>query len=199
MRGKTGGGRMAATGIVLAGGASRRMGADKALLPVSGRRMIEVVADRLRGAFAEVLVSAERGDDYGFLGLEVVPDLEPGRGPIMGICSCLKRAHHDRAAVVACDVPRFDAAFLVGLVRELGGRDAVVPVDADGMPQPTFAAYRRSMVPHLERTMAAGRLSILDALALADVASVPLGAAARPCNLNTPAEYAAFLAAQREE
>jgi molybdopterin-guanine dinucleotide biosynthesis protein A len=193
------GGRLSATAIVLAGGASRRMGADKALLPLGGRHMIEIVTDRLRAEFSEVLISAERSDAYPFLELPVVADLRPDLGPIMGIRSCLERAAYDRAAVVACDTPRFDAAFLAGLARCLDRCDAVVPIDPDGALQPTFAAYARSMLPHLERAIAAGRLSILAALDTARVVAVPIGADARPRNINTPEEYAALLAAEAKE
>jgi molybdopterin-guanine dinucleotide biosynthesis protein A len=187
-------GRFAGTAIVLAGGASRRMGSNKALLPLRGRRMIEVVTDQLRPAFAEILVSTERAEALDFLDLTIIVDLEPGCGPIMGIYSSLLRSSHERTVVVACDTPYVDVAFLTSLARRMDGCDAVIPIDARGVLQPTFAAYGRSMLPYLGRTIAAGRLSILDAIEIANVATVPLDDAVRPFNLNTPAEYAAFLA-----
>jgi molybdenum cofactor guanylyltransferase len=182
-----------ATAVVLAGGASRRMGLDKALLKVGGRAMIELVIGQLRPWFAEILISSDNRDGLSYLGLPVVPDLEPGCGPIMGITCGLRRSPHDRNLVVACDIPRLDPAFLCSIVERLDGVDALVPVDAGGVLQPTLAAYHRSMLPHLERVIASGRRSILTALNSARVGTCPVGDEPWLVNLNTPDDYATFI------
>ncbi|MFL7867205.1 MAG: molybdenum cofactor guanylyltransferase, partial [Anaerolineales bacterium] len=65
---------------VQAGGESRRMGRDKALMPFLGRPLIQRVVDRLSPIADEIIVTTNNPDDYRFLGLPLFPDLKPGRG-----------------------------------------------------------------------------------------------------------------------
>ena len=119
--------RPRAGAVVLAGGDSRRMGRDKALLPVQGRPMIALIVDQLKALFEEIVISANRPDDFGFLGLTVVPDLEPGQGPLRGIASSLPRMTHDLNFVTACDIPRIDLSFANRLIKIADGYDLVLP------------------------------------------------------------------------
>jgi len=67
---------------VQAGGESRRMGQDKALMPFLGRPLIKRVIDRLSPIADEVIVTTNIPDDYRFLNLPLFPDLKPGRGSL---------------------------------------------------------------------------------------------------------------------
>ena len=94
------------TGIVLAGGASRRMGRDKAFLDLDGRPLIEVVIERIAQVCAEVLVVAGDARPYAGLGVPVVEDRFRGVGVLGGLHAGLE------AAVVgaATEPPVFAAA-----------------------------------------------------------------------------------------
>src|SRR5262245_1565825 len=96
--------RRSFSGAVLTGGASRRMGRDKALVEVDGRPMAGRVAAALREAGAAE-VQAIGGDAAGLgeLGLDVVPDRFPGEGPLGGIVTALSAASQPVTVVVACD------------------------------------------------------------------------------------------------
>jgi len=90
-------------GIILAGGASSRMGADKAILDWGGRRAIDRVADLAAAAGASPLIVS--GSDYG---LPFVPDPSPQAGPVAGLlaaAAALREAGADRALVLAVDAP----------------------------------------------------------------------------------------------
>ena len=72
-------------GVVLAGGASSRMGTDKALLPLGGAPIITYAAKALSSVFSEVVVSSGSGKRYAFLGLNEISDVFNDSGPLGGI------------------------------------------------------------------------------------------------------------------
>lgn len=107
-------------GAVLTGGASRRMGQDKALLPIAGSPLAAMVASVVQAAGGDPVV-AIGGNEPALtaIGLEVVPDRWPGEGPLGGLLSALRWSPAARVAVVACDMPWLDVA----TIRELAATD----------------------------------------------------------------------------
>src|SRR5205807_7566250 len=100
------------TGIILAGGSSRRMGKDKALLPLpdnEGVTFVEHLTAMLTTLCSEVLLVARddlQGAGYAHLkGVRIVTDRVPGYGPLMGLCSGLSPMHNFHALVVAVEMP----------------------------------------------------------------------------------------------
>ncbi len=151
------------TGAVLCGGASRRMGRDKALLPVDGVPMAARVAGALRAAGAtEVLAIGGDPGALGPLGLRPVPDGWPGEGPLPATLTALTAASEDIVLVVACDLVAPDAASMAATVEALRARlDAVVALPiADGHRQWTHAAWRRQARDVLTAAHRAGELSL---------------------------------------
>lgn len=153
-------------GYVLCGGASRRMGCDKALLEVDGVAMARRVADALAAAGAGRVV-AVGGDAAGLtaLGLDHVPDRWPGEGPLGGVVTALGHAALPPvAAVLSCDLLRPDPAAIAGLVAEQARRgcDVVVPV-VDGHHQWLHAVWRRRAGAVLEDVFRAGERSLAGA------------------------------------
>jgi molybdopterin-guanine dinucleotide biosynthesis protein A len=131
--------------VIQAGGESRRMGQDKALLSFLGQPLIQRVIDRVVGLADELLVTTNRPADYQFLGLPLIPDILPGRGALGGLCTALQAASHDCVMVLACDMP-FVNPFLLALERDLllaGDVDGVMPRTAAGL-EPFHAVYRRA-------------------------------------------------------
>lgn len=181
--------RPPASAVILAGGDSRRMGRDKALLEFEGRPLIAVIAERLKELFDEVVIGANRLDDYAFLGLPVVQDREPGLGPLMGIASCLDRVANDLAFVTACDIPFLDLGFAADLVEAAEGADLVLPQSGPEAYEPLFAVYRTSVIPAALDLLASGRRSILDLRDRVRVRVMPLPASIRLSNLNTIEDY----------
>ena len=135
------------TAVVLAGGASRRMGRDKGLLPINGKPLVEHIVAQLRPYFAEVLVGCDDCKKYSFLDVRFVPDETPGQGPLMGILSCLAASRTELNFVTACDIPNINLDFIAHLLRDSNGCDAVVPMTGEGLYEPLFAVSRKSIVP----------------------------------------------------
>ena len=178
-----------ASAIVLAGGDSSRMGRDKAMLPVAGKPLIEVIVEQLKLRFDNILISARRADDYRFLGLEIVPDAAPGQGPLRGIASALPRTKHDLAFVTACDIPRIDLKFVEHLLDLAEGHEVVLPFRPPDLYEPLFAVYRRSVVGPAEEILAAGKRSLLELLDKVRVRRVKIPEGLSFGNINTRADY----------
>lgn len=139
--------RREATGIVLAGGRSVRMGRDKATLELSERTLLSRAVQALSLVCPEVIIAG--GDESladGF-GPEVrwVPDPPGAAGPLAGVTAGLQAASHNACLIVACDMPFLNPALLSHLVDRLGTFDAVVPMSR-GVSQYLHAAYSRSAV-----------------------------------------------------
>lgn len=134
------------TVCVQAGGQSRRMGQDKALLPFLGQPLISRVIARLRTIADEMIVTTNRPEAYAFLGLPLFSDLIPNRGALGGLYTALMCASQPVVAVVACDMPFVSAPLLAYacevLIKEAA--DVVVPQNDEGQFEPLHAVYRRA-------------------------------------------------------
>lgn len=169
------------SGAVLCGGASRRMGRDKALIEIDGQAMARRVADALLSAGATTVVAV--GGDLDALraeGLLAVPDDAPGAGPLAGVVTALadlpggSPTGDDPAAIVfvgGCDLvtpsPTAIAATVAALRAE-PGLDAVVPV-VDGRRQWMHGAWRRRARAPLTSALDAGERAVHAAAAAAGV------------------------------
>ena len=145
--------------VVLAGGESRRMGQNKALMPFLNQPLIQRVVRRLAPYADELLVITNKPEQYKFLDVELTPDILPGRGALGGLYTALSAAHQPLAAVVACDMPFVSAALLSALRDTLlqGNWDAVVPESRDGT-QPFHAIYKRdTCLPPIEAALKADK------------------------------------------
>jgi molybdopterin-guanine dinucleotide biosynthesis protein A len=145
-------------GVILAGGRNTRMGRDKALLELGGKTIIERQADLLRERLTEVLISTNNPAEYSFMGLPLVKDLNPGRGPLEGLRSAMLSSGRSLFLVLACDMPAVTLSLLDQLIRCSDGFDAVVPRTSDKKPHPLCAIYRRSCLTAIERNLSGGDL-----------------------------------------
>jgi molybdopterin-guanine dinucleotide biosynthesis protein A len=140
------------SGLVLAGGASTRMGEDKALLVFEGRPLIQRVAERLAGAADPVLVATGRPGRLGSIGLPEVADAAPGRGPLGGLVAGLSASPHQLTAVVAVDMPYASPELLAFLASLHEDEDAVAPLGETGA-EPLHAVYSQSALPAMQEAL----------------------------------------------
>jgi molybdopterin-guanine dinucleotide biosynthesis protein A len=164
-------------GVVLTGGASRRMGRDKAFVEVDGRPMVRIAAAALSAAGARA-VHCVGGDQAALsrLGLDAVADLHPGEGPLGGLAVALRLADPALPVMVlTCDLVRIDAATVLAVLAGLAASPAAAlaaPV-VDGRPQYLTAAYRPARCADaVDAAFAAGERAVragLRGLAVAEV------------------------------
>lgn len=132
------------TVCIQAGGQSSRMGEDKALKTFLGRPLIQRVIERLAPIADELIVTTNRPEDYSFLSLRLIPDLNPGRGALGGLYTAIASASNPFVAVVACDMPFASATFFEAATRLMveEGVDVVIAKSEEGY-EPLHAVYRR--------------------------------------------------------
>jgi len=149
------------TGLIIAGGKSRRLGIDKRFLEIGGRPSIQRVIDAYEGLFKEILIVADATEPFQSLGVKVVVDLIPGCATLGGLYTGLQFASHDRVFAAASDMPWLSpAAIRVVLDQALSG-DIVIP-DLAGKLQPMHAVYAKTCLPVLRSVVEAGRLKVQD-------------------------------------
>ncbi len=171
------------TGVVLAGGRSTRMGQDKALLEMSGRRLVDIVVDVLAAVCDGVVVAS---------GPRPIPDLDVRQvhdtgeeGPLAGIVAGLATSTTQLAAVVAVDMPFADGQLLLDLAQRWTGQVCVVP-RAGGFVQPLHAVYAVAGQPKLRELLAAGQRSAAQAVEDLGALIVDVEDATFARNLNVP-------------
>ena len=185
------------TGVVLAGGRSRRMGVDKASLVIGDQSLLRRTVDRLVEAGCDpVLVLHRRPEELTDVAVPIVHDRHGGQGPLDGVITALSIASSSVVVTVPVDLPRFDHDDIGRLIAELGNRsdlDVVVAVDPLGRDQHLAAAWRRGRcLPILQQAFAGGERSVRRAIdGLATGRSVV--ASDHLLNLNTPADLEADL------
>jgi molybdenum cofactor guanylyltransferase len=187
------------SGVILAGGASSRMGRDKALLDLGGRPLIAVVAEKLRLVADEVIIAADDTSAYESFADRVVPDQFRGVGTLGGIHAGLAAARHELALVVGCDMPFLRPAVLARVAEAAAGFDVAI-LRRGKWVEPMHAAYRRTCLPAIERAIRAGErrvISFFDEVRvhyLTAAEITPLDPDLRSfVNVNTPEDWQAAL------
>jgi molybdopterin-guanine dinucleotide biosynthesis protein A len=149
---------MTISGIIQAGGKSTRMGRNKAVLEIGGKRLIDRLVGGLRQIFPEVIIVANTPGLYDYLDVRVVPDLIPDKGSLGGIYTATAVASQPWAFVMACDMPFFNPGLIRYLATLTQGSDAVVPFTDDW--EPLHALYAKTCLPEMERLIHSGDLKI---------------------------------------
>ncbi len=185
--------RLAATGAILCGGRSTRMGRAKALLPWRGRALVEHTASVLAGVVDEVVVVSSEDLELPPLPHRVVRDRAPALGPLAGIREALDAASHELVYVTSTDAPFLTADFVHAMLA-FGRTSAPV---VDGFPQPLAAVYARHGLANAERLLADERLRplwLLETLEYRAIQTDELPETQSLRNCNTPDAYLAAVA-----
>jgi molybdopterin-guanine dinucleotide biosynthesis protein A len=180
-------------GFILAGGQSRRMGRDKSELLLDDRTFTEKISDTLRQITDSVTIMRAQQDIY------------PNWGALGGLHAALAACKREWAIVVACDLPFVTVQLLSYLTALRDQQDAIVPVQADGRPQPLCALYRiEACLPRATELIESGRRRPLDLLELVNTRWVPFSELTNLdqaekffVNINTPEDYDAVTTRDR--
>lgn len=162
------------TVVIQAGGESRRMGRDKALIPFLGKPLIVHVYERVMSLADEVLITTNHPENYKFLELPLHKDIVKERGALGGIYTALKSANNPVVAIVACDMP-FVNPELLSIARDRlidEQVDAVIPRSEDGL-EPLHAVYRRNTcIPAVKWALESGEWKVISWLSKVELAFV---------------------------
>jgi molybdopterin-guanine dinucleotide biosynthesis protein A len=154
------------TALILAGGDSRRMGQDKAVLMLDGKTLLDRVTATMQQVFPKVVVSVRQPR----AGVEVpqVCDEPSASGPLAGLIAGLAQAGTPWVFAVACDMPFVSRDVVTHLAALRKGFQAVVPV-VGGYHQPLAAFYAASALETMRASLAAGDRSLRGTLEKLDV------------------------------
>lgn len=191
--------REAVTGVVLAGGLGRRMGADrdgddKGLRTFRGRALAAHAIERLAPQVGPLAISANRNPTaWRTFGLPVWADrLEGFAGPLAGLHAGMANASTPWLATVPCDAPFLPRDLVARLSAAVLAADAQVALArAGGRTHPVFALVERGLRAHLEAFLEGGGRKVADWCGSLRAVEVPFDDAAAFLNLNTAEELAA--------
>ena len=153
------------TGVILAGGQSRRMGQNKALMRLGDEPLIAHVIHQMASVTDELLLITNEPDLYTALALPTYADILPDMGALGGLQTGLTYAANSTVICVGCDMPLLQPNLLSHLTSLLGDYDAVVPCvqGADGSTtvfQTLSAVYSKRCSPVIDEMLAVNELRV---------------------------------------
>ena len=150
------------TGVILAGGASKRMGRSKAQLQLGDKRMIEWIVTALDCLFDEIIVVTHHPQTFSTLeNVRFVQDAieSKTRSSLVGLYTGLLHSSNETVFVVPCDMPLLNRALIEHMISLLEGEDVRVPVIGQHF-QPLHAFYRKSCLSPIKQSIDCGAFKV---------------------------------------
>lgn len=186
---------MKASGIVLAGGHSSRMGRDKTLLRANQETMIERSVRVLSEVSSDLVIASNNTHKYDLPGVTEVADIYPEMGPLGGIHAGLLMAKHENSLVISGDMPFLTAELLHYLLQCQQNYDVVVP-EFVGKLEPLCAVYSKRCIDPIEACLRSDMRKVQYLYERARVYEVPSENLVKFgdlhmlfFNMNTPADF----------
>lgn len=184
-----------ATGAILAGGKSTRMGTDKTLLRIDQQTLLERSVEKMQSIFAEVIIVGCDPAKHRIPGVRTLSDDAIGCGPLGGIQTALRHASFDTVLVVACDLPFWDAELARYLIESCDQHDGAVPI-VNGFFEPLLAAYHRTCLTAIQDRLDCGEFKVTGFFQNVRIRGITATELERFCdlqwafrNLNTMADF----------
>lgn len=150
-----------ATGIILAGGKSSRMGKDKGLVLINERPLVDYAVDVLLELTDDLIISTGN-PYYGYLGFPLVEDEFREIGPMGGIYSALKHSSSMVNLVIPCDMPLIHPDLFRFLFTHLEDHWVVLPSSDGKHPEPMCGIYRKEILPVMIEFISKGNYKLPD-------------------------------------
>lgn len=193
---------MLKTGVVLAGGYSRRFRTVKALIRLNGKPLVVHVVERLKPLVDELIVvvkkrSRDIEEALADIEVRICEDILPVQAPLVGLLTGLENSKSEYAVVLPCDSPVIDPMVVYRLFEEALGFDAAIPMWNNGFIEPLHAVYRvKTCIEASRRVLEEGHLSVRAMIASLNsvnyVKAEDLGNPRHFLNLNTLEEFEAL-------
>ena len=184
------------TGIILAGGSSKRYGQDKAFLKIGNTRLIDSILQEMQTVFKRVILITNEKVKYEYLEIPMFEDLVKGFGPLGGIYTGLMSIPDQAGFFVACDMPHINRQLVRYMVDIKGNHRAVVPAVADKI-EPLHAIYFQSCLKPIKHLIDTKRYQVrlfFDSIPVRYVKEDEIRRFCCPSkaflNINTPDEFA---------
>ncbi|MBF0520213.1 MAG: molybdenum cofactor guanylyltransferase [Nitrospirae bacterium] len=156
-------------GALLSGGENSRFPYPKGLIKIGGTTIMEKTLRLFNECFSEVILSTNAPEIYFSIAplyehkpVVLIGDVYDKRGPMTGIFSCLLNCNYDNMFVAACDMPFIEKEAVELMIRYAHDNpdfDAIAPL-CEGVPEPLFAIYNKSVLPVMEKSLKGGQKSL---------------------------------------
>ncbi|MDP6685651.1 MAG: molybdenum cofactor guanylyltransferase [Candidatus Omnitrophota bacterium] len=147
------------TGVILSGGKSTRMKTDKAFVKIGSKTMIEELISRLENKFSKLMIIANEKEKYAGLGIEVIKDIIPEKGPLGGIYTALVKSDSFYNFIFSCDAPFVNLDLIDYMISEREGIDIIVP-RWNNRFEPLHAIYSKNCIEAIERQLGKNELKV---------------------------------------
>jgi molybdopterin-guanine dinucleotide biosynthesis protein A len=147
------------TGIILAGGKSRRMKKNKLLLQIDKKLVIETIVEKLKIVFDDVFIIGNSSLDRRFSGARLVKDMVSEKGPLGGIYTGLSVSQSKYNFICGCDMPFLNIDLIQYMVRKKTDYNVLIPKYGDCF-EPLHAVYSKSIIPVIKEEIEQGTSSI---------------------------------------
>jgi len=147
------------TCVILAGGESRRLGQDKAFIPVGGIRLLDYVYGKCQKLFSEIIIVTNQPHQFDEYQTPIVVDELPGAGSLGGLYTGLMRATNYHTFCVACDMPFLKPELMTYLIEQRFNYDVVIPRTKEGL-EPLHALYSKRCIEPIKKRLAIGDFRI---------------------------------------
>lgn len=185
--------------IILAGGKSKRMNGNKALLPVlGGGTLIEKIAGNIEPYFNEILIVAQSREAFDFLSYRIIVDEEPNMGPLMGILSGLRASSNNVNFVIACDIPEINLTFLEEMISYTDKYSIVVPITGENKFEPLLAFYNKNLIARIEELIRQDQRKVRYIFSKCQTKYIPMENNGWYHNLNTVENYNDYVSIRKK-
>lgn len=147
------------TGIILAGGKSKRMGLNKSFLKVGEVTMIERTTELMKSLFERVILITNTPDEYKFLGIEMFEDIYKNVGPLAGIHSGLAHSITDKNFIISCDIPFVNKGVIEFIINYKTNKSITI-TKADGFVQQLCGLYSKQDLQEIVELIKDDKLEI---------------------------------------
>lgn len=180
------------TGVILAGGKNSRMGSDKGLLEVEGKKIVDRIIAVLKLQVGNIIIISNK-NNYNNLGYPVYSDIIKDCGPMGGIFTALNYSKTDQILVISCDMPFISEPILASIIEKSDDGEIIIPEHGNGKLEPLCALYSKTCLGTFAQLLTKRDLKIKDALKYFSIMRIEFKGKDSPehhfLNVNTPSEY----------
>lgn len=160
------------TGIILAGGKSLRMGSDKGMMLLKGKKFIEYIIEAIRPVTNRIIIIANN-ENYNYLGYPIYKDIIKDCGPMGGIYTGLTYSETEKNLVVSCDIPFISEELLNYIIRNGDDCEIAIP-EHDGKIEPLCALYSKNCTTKFKGLIEKNKFKMKEAIDYFKVKKLPL-------------------------
>lgn len=147
------------TSIILAGGASSRTSEYKAFIKFGYKMLIEMVIEKLKPLFEDIIIIANQPDKYQSFGLKIIKDIIPNKGPLAGLYTGLTVSKSIYNFIVSCDMPFLCPELIEYIKKQINGYDIIIPKTTTRI-EPLHAIYSKDCLTAIEKNLTQDILSL---------------------------------------